>query len=109
MSFSITPETEETAEQRADTAKLDMLMKARIERQNLSLALVAGLAASLAAAVAWAAVTYATSYQIGFMAVGVGFLVGYAVKYAGKGVTATFGIVGAALEHGFHPDDVRWS
>ena len=48
-------------------------------------------------AVIWAAITYTTGYQIGFMAIGVGFLVGYAIKFLGKGMTSTFGIVGAAF------------
>ena len=45
----------------------------------------------------WALVTILTGYQIGFMAIGVGFLVGLAVQFFGKGISKTFGVMGAAL------------
>jgi len=97
MSFSITPETEATPRQQADQARLEELIQARRAGQNLPLALLAGFAASVVAAVIWAAISYATGYQIGFMAIGVGFFVGYAVNSLGKGMTATFGVIGAVF------------
>ncbi len=45
----------------------------------------------------WAGVTVVSGYQIGFMAIGIGFLVGFAVRSLGKGITSTFGVLGAAL------------
>lgn len=95
MSYSITPEPEESGAAQVDSAKLEQLMRAKQAEQSLPLALLAGFAAAAVAAVIWAAVSYATGYQIGFMAIGVGFLVGYAVKYLGKGMTSTYGVVGA--------------
>lgn len=66
-------------------------------KNNLPLALAAGVVGSLASAAVWAAVTVATSYQIGWMAIGVGFLVGIAVRKFGQGETALFRVVGAGL------------
>jgi hypothetical protein len=75
-----------------------MEFQQRIEsEQNFPMALVAGAAAALIGGIVWAVVTIATKYQIGWMAVGVGFLVGYAVQRFGKGVTTTYGVVGAAF------------
>ena len=72
--------------------------KARIEaQQNLPLAIVAGLVSALIGAAIWGAITVATGYQIGWVAVGVGFLVGFSVRTLGKGLTKTFGIVGAGF------------
>lgn len=97
MSYSISPESEESAESRIDPAKLEQLMREKHAEQSLPLAILAGLAASIIAAVIWAAITYATNFQIGFMAIGVGFLVGYTVNYFGKGFSVSFGIVGASF------------
>ena len=97
MSYSITPESAEGATPETDPVKLEQLMRAKREEQSLTLAIFGGLLASVVAAIIWAAITYATSYQIGFMAIGVGVLVGYAVNYFGKGMTVTFGVVGAAF------------
>ena len=66
-------------------------------RQNLAMGIVAGLVAAIVGGVLWAVITVATNFQIGFMAVGVGFLVGYAIRVAGKGLSPTFGYVGAIL------------
>ena len=63
--------------------------------QNLALGIFGGLIAAMIGAVIWAVITVVTGYQIGYMAIGVGFLVGCAVRFLGKGVTATFGVVGA--------------
>jgi len=97
MSFqSVTPEIEnQNAE--IDPTKLEQLMYEIKSKQSLSMAILGGLIASIVAALLWALITYATKYQIGFMAIGVGFLVGYAVNYFGKGITAAFGITGAAF------------
>ncbi len=97
MSFqSVTPENE-TQNAEIDPHKLAQLMDELKSEQSLSMAILGGLIASIVAALLWAVITYATKYQIGFMAIGVGFLVGYAVNYLGKGMTTTFGIVGAVF------------
>lgn len=97
MSFqSVTPENE-PQNAGVDPNKLAQLMNELKSEQSLSMAISGGLIASLVAALLWAVITYATKYQIGFMAIGVGFLVGYAVNYFGKGITTTFGIVGAVF------------
>lgn len=72
-------------------------MSELMARQNLALAIVAGLVTSLVSAGIWAFVTKLTEYQIGYMAIGVGFLVGFAVRFAGHGVTPVFGFVGAGF------------
>ncbi len=64
---------------------------------NLLLGLIGGGFAMLVSAIVWGAVTYFTEYQIGWMAIGVGFLVGIAVRFFGKGRSALFGVVSAAL------------
>jgi hypothetical protein len=71
-----------------------------VDAQSLPMALLAGLAAAAVGAGLWALVTVLTGYQIGWMAIGVGFLVGLAVRLAGKGTTATFQVLGAALALG---------
>src|SRR6188768_4259461 len=99
MSFqSVTPENE-TPESAGgiDPTRLEQLMNEIKSKQSLSMAVLGGLIASLVAALLWAIITYVTHFQIGFMAIGVGFLVGFAVNYFGKGITTTFGIVGAAF------------
>lgn len=95
--FSITPESEESANLTAgiDPIKYEQLMRDLKSKQNLPFAVVGGLLASIIAAIIWAVVTYVTNFQIGFMAIGVGFVVGYAVKLFGKGITPVFGVVGA--------------
>ncbi len=97
MSFqSVTPENE-PSDTAVDPVKLEQLMNEIKSRQSLSMAILGGLIASIVAAAIWAIITYVTKFQIGFMAIGVGFLVGFAVNYLGKGMTTTFGIVGAAF------------
>jgi hypothetical protein len=64
---------------------------------NMSLALIGGVVAALIGAALWAVITLTTGYRIGFMAIGVGFLVGLTVGHLGKGTTAAYGILGAAL------------
>lgn len=54
-----------------------------------------GAAAAVIGAGIWALITITTKYQIGWMAIGVGFLVGFGVRLLGKGVSKSFGIVGA--------------
>jgi hypothetical protein len=97
MSYSIVPESEDSGANNVeyDPVKFEQLMNDIKSKQNLPMAIVGGLAASIVAATIWALITYATGYQIGFMAIGVGILVGFAVNFFGKGVTTSFGIVGA--------------
>jgi len=64
-------------------------------RQNLPLAIIAGLVSSLVGAAIWAGITVATSYQIGYIAIAIGFMVGFAVRFTGHGYTMPFAIVGA--------------
>jgi hypothetical protein len=80
-----------------DPAQLEYLRQRLESEQNLPLGVLAGAVASLVGAALWAGITVATGYQIGFMAIGVGFLVGFAVRVAGKGISAPFGVLGAAL------------
>lgn len=71
-------------------------LKHRLEKeQNLMLGIVAGVVAGILGAAIWAIVTVTTQYQIGWMAVGVGFIVGYAVRICGRGISSTFGVIGA--------------
>lgn len=97
--YSITPASEETsnASPEFDPVKLQQLMQDIKSKQNLPFAILGGLIASIIAAILWAVIGYITGYRIGFVAIGVGFLVGFAVNLCGKGMTATFGIVGALL------------
>jgi hypothetical protein len=97
MSYSITPEPEQSPAAELDQMKVQQLLNRHYAEQSLGWAILAGLMSSILAAVLWALVTYATGYQIGFMAVGVGFLVGYTVRYFGNGLTNPFGITGAAF------------
>jgi hypothetical protein len=66
-----------------------------LREQNLPMGILAGAGAALAGAVIWMGITVATQMQFGLVAIAVGAGVGYAVRYAGKGVTKTFGVVGA--------------
>ncbi len=65
-------------------------------RQNLGLAIAAGLGAALVGALLWAAIVYVTEMELGLVAIAVGALVGYAVRVAGNGVDPIFSILGAA-------------
>ncbi len=80
-----------------DPAQVEYLRQRLESEQNLPLAIAGGLGASLAGACVWAGVTVVSGYQIGFMAIGVGFLVGFAVRSLGKGISSSFGILGAVL------------
>jgi hypothetical protein len=64
---------------------------------NLALGLVAGLAAAAGGAGLWALVTIATHRLSGLVALAVGLLVGWAVRRAGRGSTAAFSALGAAV------------
>ncbi len=66
-------------------------------QQSLVRGIGGGFISAVVGAVIWATVTVVTQYQIGWMAVGVGFLVGLAVKKYGKGLTPTYGMIGATL------------
>lgn len=93
-------EPTEPAEQAEQTFQVDPVkMQAFNDRleaeQNLLLGVLGGVVAAVIGAAIWAVVTVVTKYQIGWMAIGVGFLAGYAVRALGKGVSKSFGIVGA--------------
>lgn len=75
----------------------DFAREAARARQNLPMAVIAGLAASLVSAAVWAGITAATEYQIGFMAIAVGIAVGFAVRIAGNGVDASFRLLAGVL------------
>ena len=79
-----------------DPKKMEELKNQLYAEQNLLLGIVGGVVSAVIGATIWAVVTVATEYQIGWMAVGVGFLVGYAVRILGKGISTTFGVVGAS-------------
>ncbi len=81
----------------ARVAEHNLLAQQQGNEQSLMLGTVAAAAAALVGAVAWAGVTAATGYQIGWMAIGIGFVVGMAMRFVGKGNTAVFGVIGAAL------------
>ena len=95
MTDEVTPQETQASAPELDPAQIEYIRQRLDSEQNLPLALAAGGAASLAGAAVWAGVTVVTGFQIGFMAIGVGFLVAFAVRSLGKGVTNTFGIVGA--------------
>ncbi len=80
-----------------DPHKADEFQQKLELEQNLPMAVIAGAAAAIIGGAIWAVVTVTTNFQIGWMAVGVGFLVGYGVRYFGKGVTNTYGIIGASF------------
>lgn len=65
--------------------------------QNLVTGALAGGIAGAVGAILWAVITVATGFQIGWLAVGIGFLVGASVRWAGRGTTATYGVIGAGL------------
>jgi len=96
------PKQELSTRAQAESTRLDLpqaeyLRQLLESEQNLPLASIGGLVASLVGAAIWAGVTLTTGYQIGFMAIGVGFLVGFTVRSLGKGITRSFGLLGAAL------------
>ena len=90
-------EPTEQAEQtfHVDPVKMQAFNDRLEAEQNLLLGVLGGVVAAAIGAAIWAVVTVVTKYQIGWMAIGVGFLAGYAVRMLGKGVSKTFGIVGA--------------
>jgi hypothetical protein len=65
-------------------------------RQNLALAIPAGIGAALLGAVLWAAFSYATGYELGIVVIAIGAAIGYAIRQAGHGIDPVFGIVGGA-------------
>ncbi len=85
----------EQEEPQLDPQKLEAFNARLLDEQNLVMALVGGGVAALAGAAIWATVTVVTGYQIGWMAVAVGFLAGYVVRFFGKGLSNTYGIIGA--------------
>jgi len=91
------PENPPSALPQFDVEKAQAFEQQLLVEQSMPKALAAGIAAALVGAVVWAVVTVLTNYQIGWMAVGIGFLVGWGVRAAGKGVTKTYGYLGAVL------------
>lgn len=88
---------EDAAPVEIDPQKLEFAFERLKSRQSLGKAVVAGAIAAAVGAALWAALTVAFEVQIGFMAIGIGFLVGFAVRKAGRGVTPSFRVAGAAL------------
>lgn len=99
MSEENTPASsaEQQPEVEINMDKLDSLIREKKAHENMAMAIVAGLISSVVCAGIWAGVTVATGYQIGWMAIGVGFAVGIAVRMMGKGMSNSFGIVGAGF------------
>jgi len=87
----------EKTEFEIDEMKYQQFINAIEGNQNLHLGIIGGLVAAVIGASIWAAVTVITDFQIGWMAVGIGFLVGFAVRVTGKGISKSFGYVGAIL------------
>lgn len=78
-----------------DEVKLKQLVYELEGNQNLSLAILSGAIAAGFGAAVWALVTVQSGYKFGIMALTVGGFVAFAVRIFGKGITNTFGIVGA--------------
>jgi hypothetical protein len=85
---------------RLDPARVRLVVAELQAKQNLPIALAAGMLAAVAGAVFWAMVTITTNHQVGYMALAVGFLVGGAVRVSGRGVSKSFGWLGAGLSVG---------
>lgn len=90
-----TKPTNESVKQEVDPAKARAFQEQIESEQNLPMAVFGGAVAAVIGAGIWALITVTTKYQIGWMAIGVGFLVGFGVRFLGKGVSKSFGIVGA--------------
>src|SRR5436853_2560348 len=67
------------------------------EEQNLPHAVSWGMVAAAACAVCWALLTVVTGMQFRYTPIIVGFVVGTTVRLQGRGLTMTFGLVGAGL------------
>lgn len=78
-----------------DPVKLRAFQRLLESEQVLSMAIMGGVAAAIVGAGIWAAIAAAAASTLGWMAIGVGCLVAFAVRFLGKGVTNSFGIVGA--------------
>lgn len=65
--------------------------------QRLIPAIIVGAIVAVVCALLWAGISLGTGYQIGYMAVAIGIAVGFTIKKVGRGVTSTFGVVGAIL------------
>ena len=88
---------EQAPEVEIDQVRYQQLINDIEGNQNIQLAVIGGIIAAAVGAAIWAVVTVLTGYQIGWMAVGVGFIVGFAVRIFGKGISKSFGVVGAGL------------
>lgn len=91
------PEAKSQAPVEIDQAKLRRFMQELKDNQNLAMGVLGGVVGAALGAVLWAGITAATHSQIGLVAIVVGFLAGYGVRVAGKGIEASFGVVGAIL------------
>jgi len=80
-----------------DPALMDAILANLKSQQNIFAAVGGGLISAIVGAVIWAAVTVVTKYQIGWMAMGLGVIVGLAVRKYGKGISRSYGFIGAAL------------
>jgi hypothetical protein len=90
-------DSRETAAQAAAPTPATRLDLALVRaRQNLPLAIAAGVGAAVVGAIIWAVFVYVTHMKLGLVVIGIGFLVGFAVRSAGQGVDKVFGYLGAA-------------
>jgi hypothetical protein len=78
-------------------ARLAAFNEKLLREQNLFYGIAAGLLAALMGATLWMLVVLTLHVQAGLVALAIGAGVGYAVRSAGRGVTRTFGVVGAIL------------
>jgi hypothetical protein len=77
-------------------ADRDQVVATLRARQNLALAVPAGIVAAIVGAGLWATFVYFTGTELGLIAIAVGALVGYAIRKTGHGVDWTFGVLGGA-------------
>jgi hypothetical protein len=90
-----TIEASEPLDVEGDPAHEDAIEQLRA-RQNLGLAIPAGIVAALLGAVLWAAFSYVTGYELGIVVIAIGAVIGYAIRRVGHGIDPVFGVVGGA-------------
>ncbi len=81
----------------AEKAEQYRLAETLIGEQNFVNGLAAAVVATIAGALAWGAISIATGYMIGWVAIGLGVLVGYGMQMFGRGLSAKYSVVAAAL------------